>query len=196
MGYTICYYAGKHSSLHPDSMPGLSIRTVGRRKIAQIGVGSHPSARQRANHRPGNPNILNIIQTPQITNQAKSHTYKRLGGIPNETAKTIRTPLVAQALLPAFFAPAFPCAAYCAQPPTQNHQTEKRKRKPARPCSHRAVQSTLANFGRTQILPPSLAVTTLLARSAHLVRVRALLGARAMTGAGCTCSPRNKRTNA
>ena len=104
MGYTICYHAIQSSRLHLDSMPRSAIRAVSPRTIAHMSASrSCPTARQRANHRLGNPNILNIIRTPQITNHAKSHTYKRLGGMPIETAKIVRTPLAAQALLPALF---------------------------------------------------------------------------------------------
>jgi hypothetical protein len=105
MGYTICYHVIQSSRLHLDSMPRSAIRAVTPRTIAHMSASrSCPTARQRANHRLGNPNILNIIQTPQIANHPKSHTYKRLGGIPVETAN-VRTPLVAQALLPALFCP-------------------------------------------------------------------------------------------
>ena len=99
-------------------------------------------------------------------------------------------PFVAQALLPAFF-----CAELLPMQKSRSISQINYNRPnagnpgSARPCSHRGVQSTLANFGRTQILSPSLAVTTLLARSAHLVRVRAQLGARDITGAGSTWSP-------
>ena len=104
MGYTICYHVMKSSRLHFDSMPRSVIRAVNPRTIAHMSASrSCSTARQRANHRLGNPNILNSIQTPQIANRVKSHTYKRLGGIPSETAEIVRTPLVAQALLPALF---------------------------------------------------------------------------------------------
>ena len=104
MGYTICYHAIQSSRLRLDSMPRSAIRAVTPPTIGHMSAPhSCPTARQRANHRLGNPNILNIIRTPQIANHAKSHTYKRLGGIPIETAKTIRTPLVARAFLPVRF---------------------------------------------------------------------------------------------
>ena len=126
MGYTICYHAIQSSRLHPDSMPGSAIRAVTPRTIAHMSAPrSCPTARQRANHRLGNPNILNNIQTPQITNHAKSHTYKRLGGIPIETAKTIRTPLVARAFLPVRFCTELSGTSKIARYlPSQNHQTE------------------------------------------------------------------------
>ena len=131
MGYTICYHAVQSSRLHLDSMPRSAIRAVTPRTIAHMSASrSCPTARQRANHRLGNPNILNSIQTPQIANHPKSHTYKRLGGIPIETAKTIRTPLVARAFLPVrFYAELSGTSKIAQHLPTQNHQSEKRKRR-------------------------------------------------------------------
>ena len=128
MGYTICYHAIHSSRLHLDSMPCLSIRTVGRRKIAtyrrRFASDRAPASKsptwqpQYTQHYPNasnrKPRKITHIQTP--------------GGMPIETAN-VRTPLVAQALCLCSFAPAFPCAAYCATSANSNHHSEKRRNK-------------------------------------------------------------------